>query len=81
MNSIPTKTYFAKELALRILLGDKAYADFKRFMDPCCGPILNKVPPSYASDAEAIAAGLEPGTLYTTLVSGRTTLNIVPNAE
>lgn len=77
-STIPAKTYFAKELALRILLGDKAYADFKRFLDPCCGPILNKIPPSFDNDAAAIAAKLEPGTLYTSFVDGRTTLNIVP---
>lgn len=38
MESIPKKGYFAKELALRTLFGDKAFADLKKLMDPCCGP-------------------------------------------
>ena len=43
MESIPKKSYFAKELALRILLGDTAYNDLKRLMDPCCGTGVDKV--------------------------------------
>lgn len=31
------KPYFAKPLALKNLLGERAFNDFKKLMDPCCG--------------------------------------------
>lgn len=37
MESIPKKSYFAKELALRTLFGDQAFIDLKKLLDPCCG--------------------------------------------
>ena len=38
-----TKPYFAKTLALKNLLGERAFSDFKRLMDPCCGTGVDKV--------------------------------------
>jgi uncharacterized protein YlxP (DUF503 family) len=32
--------YFANELALKRLLGKKAFTDFKEFFDPCCKPTI-----------------------------------------
>ena len=32
--------YFANELALKSLLGKKAFTDFKEFFDPCCKPTI-----------------------------------------
>ena len=38
-----TRPYFAKTLALKNLLGERAFSDFKRLMDPCCGIGLDKI--------------------------------------
>lgn len=43
MESIPKKGYFAKELALRTLFGDQAFADLKKLLDPCCGIGVDKL--------------------------------------
>lgn len=52
MESIPKKGYFAKELALRTLFGDKAFADLKKLMDPCCGIGIDNICTSPCSSPE-----------------------------
>lgn len=38
-----SKPYFAKPLALKNLLGETAYNDLKKLLDPCCGIGLDKI--------------------------------------